>query len=78
MNIKNFQSALTQGGVRTNLFIVEGKIGQNTSNKTRFLVQPASLPPRRDVCCWIRQRSSLPSWLARAVRQHQLVANVRD
>ena len=45
MNIKNFQSALTQGGVRTNLFIVEGKIGQNTSNKTRFLVKAASLPP---------------------------------
>lgn len=44
MNIKNFQSALTQGGVRTNLFIVEGRIGQNTSNKTRFLVKAASLP----------------------------------
>jgi len=45
MNIKNFQSALTQGGVRTNLFIVEGKIGANTSNKTRFLIKAASLPP---------------------------------
>ncbi len=45
MNIKNFQSALTQGGVRTNLFIVEGKIGANTSSKTRFLVKAASLPP---------------------------------
>ena len=45
MNIKNFQSALTQGGVRTNLFIVEGKIGQNTSTKTRFLVKAAALPP---------------------------------
>tara|TARA_Y100000004_G_scaffold150580_1_gene172893 strand:+ start:34 stop:642 length:609 start_codon:yes stop_codon:yes gene_type:complete len=45
MNIKNFQSALTQGGVRTNLFIVEGKIGANTSNKTRFLVKAAALPP---------------------------------
>ena len=44
MNIKNFQSALTQGGVRTNLFVVEGKIGANTSNKTRFLVKAAELP----------------------------------
>ena len=45
MNIDKFKEALSQGGVRKNLFRVQGNIG-NTSLPTKvgFLCKAASLP----------------------------------